>query len=257
MIAISTTNYIAQALRWNSSHPSAAGYAPEDLQRDRIDIGWRPTPVTTTVTLEVDIGVGNPVDMVGILGAVAQTRMSQVVVRYSANWPMTSSTILTTITLDSRGDGAFVRPAHVSARAWRFEFLSSSPIHVGGLWLGRRHALSRAPTRIRVERLHPSIRNELETGHESVYQLAASRHTLTLEWGRLREAELKELVEVVDDLQGGQRPVLVVPEPSRTTATPYVIHGRLSDKANWQVDHPEYRGLGLELRESGRARIAW
>lgn len=258
MIAISRENFLANATAWQSSHPTETGYAYETLQGDRIDIGWRPVPTTQQVTLDVDLGASMPVDMVGIFGAVAVGGMTQVQVRIFPAWPPSGvGTAFGTAPLDSRGDGAIVRTGVLTTRAVRFTFVASSPIHVGGLWVGRRTAIARNVARMRVERIHPAIRNELETGTEAVYQLAAVRHVLQLEWGRLREEELAQLLTVVDDTRGGVRPLMVVPDPDRTSARPYVIHGRLSARATWQVDHPEYRGIGMEIRESGRAAHVW
>jgi hypothetical protein len=160
------------------------------------------------------------------------------------------ATSLTTISLDSRGDGWASFTSTQRYLLWTVTLTTNDEIDFGEIWVGTYTDLARPPASPLSRSVdYATLVNDAVDGSVFTARVSDYLESLSFRWGSLTTTQANEVLTVYHAAKGRLNPVVIVPD---TTSTE-VFHGHFqADSLPREVDAPVVRGLSLDLRQTGR-----
>lgn len=248
---ISTRNALADLTPSDVISPLPAdGYDRENLWRGGIARAWRSAVGLTTATLEFHTGL-QPIDFVAVFAArMVTSSISSVRVRRHDTFGG-PGTLVGTIELDARGDGALVLPVPIAAASWSITISAAAPslLSVGEVWMGRADDTIRAPATISETRDAHTIVNLTEAMGRRTARLTQPTRSYSIDWPPMDREESDALMRLFDATQGASRPCVLIPEEIGVGP----VYGWLDDTMGRSIDPSRWwSGMGLTFHEEGR-----
>ena len=233
---------------------TAAGYEAASLWSGGTAKAWR-SASASVFPFRFHVDTDRPVGLAAVFGLQASggATITSVTVRTDTVWPTVTGTILGSITLNERGDGALVVPIPITAESWSIWVQLDTPalLTVGGLWLGEGRVLP-APTRITRTRQSNRIRNVSEGMTHRSTRIASPTRALSIEWPSLEDADAAAVMGAFDDIAEGEGQCVLIPDEDDTSE---LYYGAPADLISATIDAGTRlnEGLVLDFEEDGRA----
>jgi len=229
----------------------ADGYDNSNLWRGGLALAWRSAAAGTTHRFGFRLTTDRPVGIVALFDVRASAgEITSIEVRRSDDWdPIGVGTVVGSVGLNVRGDGALHLPVPIQSESWLVSVFTSEPalLTVGGIWLGEAIEPATQPSTITRGRASNAIVTVSEAATRRKTRLASPTRSFALEWAPMGEEESDEVAGVFDEIAAWNEPGVLVLD-----GEPYF--GHWSDAMTSTLDPnraPE--GHALEFAEDGRA----